>query len=216
MAETKSSAAADLSKILREATTDANAQMSAPPEPDSSNFAPGAEDTAEVPLDMGNNMAQEAAAPDPAPSVDPETLKGGARLIGRAVSSFLKMLASRLYPARIFQPGEVEIMAEIEAKVESAPSGLQEETFNSLVNSTPGAQSAYAHYLESRRCIEAAPFTEEELDMFADGLAPVMAQTGPLQSPWSHFTLVVLILMLPRLEPLMPGLNSLVRRLKPE
>lgn len=197
----------DINSELAEATREADqGQASLGSEPATAP-APKVEDFDDPSVMNDTHDLDDDDAEDEPAAPSKSVLKKSATRIVKAFSSVVKLLAKKVYPAKILEPGDGELHAQIRAQVDAAPKSQKTDVFNSLI-AQPEAAEMYERFLACQSAIEAAPLDQEEIEAIAEPLSDCLEKWKAAPGPETALIIAVLVVMLPRIEPLFPGLSK--------
>lgn len=139
------------------------------------------------------------------------SLKTMALRIVKAFNVVQKRTFLPLYKKRILQSGDEDVAANWLNVQETNKNFDWEQT----VTKNPENYAIYKRVSKFQQLCEELPLTEDEINDIADPLAEVMEKRESLRmSPEGALALAVFLVMLPRIEPILPGLGSIFKKAK--
>lgn len=191
----------ELERRLAESTGSPDEQPKAPPLEDS-DFEALPESDIEpevfkeyVPADVGPGLSASAAG------------------IVRGLSVLLGFFGRKLYAKTLLRSGDAEIINAVNAKVDRVPKERQTEAFNNEINANPETLSAYERSVAFSAAIKGLPLTQEEQELLARPVGNLLAHYEVQPGPWGDLIIALFIIMLPRLEPMLPGAGKIIQNL---
>lgn len=156
-------------------------------------------------LDLDEELPdEEEPVEDDTPSRD--SLQKMAMRWVKAFNAVQKMALRPVYRKTILQPGDHESAEEALKAYKENPGVRVEEVFQG----DKGTMRRIEKFLDA---MNELPFTDDEMESLADPLAEVIEKHRSLRmSPEAALVLSLLIVMLPRIEPVIPGLAKALKK----
>jgi hypothetical protein len=148
-----------------------------------------------IPADVGPGLAASAAG------------------IVRGLSVLLGFFGRKIYAKALLKPGDADIINTVNAKVERVPKERQTEAFNNEINANHETLSAYERSVAFSQAIKGLPLTQEEQELLARPVGNILAHYQVQPGPWGDLIIALFIIMLPRLEPMLPGAGKIIKNL---
>lgn len=169
-------------------------------------------------LDPENEQPDELNESSPGGEKPPgEVPKKPSRSFKKIATSFvktfesvvLKMGAKWAYPQILLKEGDAELVVDFRERLKVVPEREQNSFSANILLENNDLRSALTRVEKAMDCIHNAPLSKDEFDMLVDPLAEVIEKYKWMQvGPEANLLLAVIIIMIPRVEPLFPGLMS--------
>lgn len=139
------------------------------------------------------------------------SLKKMAYRLVKTFNAMQKRLLLAAYRRRILQPGDADKTAQwMELNEQSS-----QFDWEKVVTRNPENEAIYKRVSKFMKLCDELPLKEDEMQDIAEPLAEVIEKREALQmSPEVALLLAVVIAMIPRLEPLLPGFGSVFKKAK--
>jgi hypothetical protein len=191
------------------AHTEQNAAQNPEQALDDRDFAPGEEVVTDNPTPIPEDVPTVEYVP---PVVGPG-LEASAAGIVKGLSVLMGFFGRKFYAKAMLEPNDAQLVQSIQAQAEAAPPSKQDEVFNNLINANPEALGAYSRSLKFTEAIKGLPFTDEEQELLARPMGNLLGHYKVQPGPWGDLLIALMIIMLPRLEPLLPGTGKILASL---
>jgi hypothetical protein len=140
-------------------------------------------------------------------TITPDKAKSTAQTWIKWFNSLMKMGFPYLYKKSVLKKGDQEKMAEFVRTHAGQSEKQMEEAISSDDNLWP-VKNRFDKYIKA--CDE-IPLSQEEIEYIAEPLSELIIKYKFMQlSPEWSLVIAVLIVMLPRFEPLMPGIGKII------
>jgi hypothetical protein len=179
-------------------------------------FTPEAEPVQNVQPDPDDFDEPEEEAPEEPqpeePVKDKSFYKRSAARMVKAFSSLLKVGAKKVYKKSVLKPGDIEEMSELKKRIELSGKP-QDRAIADAVSDNDKLYHVFKRFEEYDRLVKEAPLTEEEQEILIEPLSEVIEKHKFLQAgPEAALLMAVLIIMLPRLEPMFPNVKNMFNK----
>ncbi|MEL6558340.1 MAG: hypothetical protein AAFQ94_09160 [Bacteroidota bacterium] len=140
---------------------------------------------------------------------EPVTSPGGFKRMAKrwikTFNVFQKTLLKPAYKKSMLQTGDIDKMAKYKEHAESTKKDVTD-----IYHSHEGSYEVFQRFERYARAVEDLPLTQEEIDDLTEPLAEVIQKYSYMQvGPEGQLLLAVLVIMLPRIEPVFPSITKL-------
>ena len=184
------------------------AQATEPAELPDGEFVDEAAQAGEPPIDEEDFDEEETetySEEDEEPGYAPDPKVSARRWI-KAINVLQKGILRRMYKKKILNEGDDEKVRKWKRDHQINPNARIEDVLE-------GDAETFDRVDRFMKAVEELPFTEDDINDMAEPLSEVIQKYKRLQmSPELALVISVMIVMLPRIEPVMPGFTRIFRR----
>jgi hypothetical protein len=156
--------------------------------------------------DEDRRLQEEKLKQQPAPEYSPTKAKSTAKTWTKWLSSLMRFTFPYFYKRTILAKGDVEKMKVFVDQHK----GMSEKQMEDAINNDQEMFSVNTRFDRYLKAIDSVKFTDEEMDYIAEPLSDLIIKYRHLQlGPEWSLVLAVAIVMLPRFEPMFPGLGKI-------